>query len=98
MERFEEAVRAAIDAVPAEFQPYLEDIEFVVAKRSVEGLLGMYEGSGALHGGDFPARITVFKEAHEAVSDSWEELVAEVGRTILHEIGHHFEMEEHELP
>jgi predicted Zn-dependent protease with MMP-like domain len=24
MERFEEAVRAAVDAIPAEFQPYLE--------------------------------------------------------------------------
>jgi len=98
MERFEEAVRAALDEIPAEFQSYLDDIEFVVAKRSPGGLLGMYEGSGALGAGDFPARVTIFKEAHEAACDSWEELVAEVRRTILHEVGHHFEMEEDDLP
>jgi len=98
MERFEEAVRAAVDAIPAEFQPYLEDIEFVVAKRSARGLLGLYEGVGALGAGDFPARVTVFKEAHEAACDTWEELSAEVRRTVLHEIGHHFEMDEDELP
>ena len=97
-ERFEEAVRAAVDAIPAEFQPYLEDVEFVVAKRSPQGLLGLYEGSGALGAGDFPARVTIFKDAHEEACDSWDELVAEVRRTILHEVGHHFEMEEDELP
>ena len=98
MERFEEAVRAAVDAIPAEFQPYLDEIEFVIAKRSREGLLGTYEGAGALGSGDFPARVTIFKDAHEAACDTWEELVAEVRRTVLHEIGHHFEMEEDELP
>jgi predicted Zn-dependent protease with MMP-like domain len=98
MERFEEAVRAAVDAIPTEFQPYLEDIEFVIARRSQQGLLGTYEGAGALGADDFPARITIFKEAHEAASETWEELVAEVRRTVLHEIGHHFEMEEDELP
>ena len=98
MERFEEAVRAAVDAIPAEFQPYLDDIEFVVARRSAKGLLGMYEGSGALGAGDFPARVTIFKEAHEDVCDSWDGLVAEVRRTILHEVGHHFEMDEDDLP
>ena len=98
MERFEEAVRAAVDAIPAEFQPYLDDIEFVVARRSPARLLGTYEGPGALGAGDYPARVTLFKETHEAACDTWEELLAEVRRTVLHEIGHHFEMDEDELP
>ncbi len=98
MNRFEEAVRAAIAAIPTEFQPYLEDIEFVVAVRSPEGLLGLYEGAGALHAGDWPARITLFKEAHEQACDTWPDLVEEVRRTVLHEVGHHFHMEEGELP
>jgi predicted Zn-dependent protease with MMP-like domain len=98
MERFEEAVRAAIHAVPAEFQPYLEDIDFVVARRSPQGLLGLYEGAGALAADDFPARVTLFKEAHEAACETWEELVEEVRRTLLHEVGHHFQMDEDELP
>ena len=95
---FEEMVREAIASIPHDFQPYLEDIEFVVAKRSPRGLLGLYEGAGALGAGDFPARVTVFKEAHEADADTWEELAAEVRRTVLHEIGHHFDMGEDELP
>jgi|SRR2546423_11982072 predicted Zn-dependent protease with MMP-like domain len=98
MERFEEAVEAAIETLPAQFQPYLDDVEFVVADRSPEGLLGLYDGAGALGGGDFPARVTVFKASHEAACDTWQELVEEVRRTVLHEIGHHFQMEEGELP
>lgn len=98
MDRFEEAVEAAIEAIPAEFQPYLEDIEFVIARHSPDGLLGHYEGTGALEEGAFPARVTIFKESHEAACDSWKELVEEVRRTVLHEVGHHFHMEEEEMP
>lgn len=98
MGRFEEAVTAALDGIPPEFQPYLSEIEFVVARRSRENLLGLYEGAGALEEGGFPARVTIFKEPHEDSCGSWEELIEEVRRTVLHEVGHHFLMEEDELP
>jgi predicted Zn-dependent protease with MMP-like domain len=98
MERFERAVGAALEAIPAEFQPYLEDIEFVVAERSPEGVFGTYEGAGALEGRDLPARVTLFKAPHEEACRTWEELLEEVCRTVLHEVGHHFLMEEGELP
>jgi predicted Zn-dependent protease with MMP-like domain len=98
MEQFEEAVQAAVDAIPAQFQPYLEDVEFVVADHSAEGLLGLYDGAGALGADGFPARVTLYKASHEAACDTLPELVEEVRRTVLHEIGHHFLMEEGELP
>jgi predicted Zn-dependent protease with MMP-like domain len=98
MERFEQAVREAVDRIPLEFQPYLDEIEFVVAERSPEGLLGLYEGPGALEAGGYPARITVFKASHQVASDTWQELVEEVRRTVQHELGHHFLMEEGDLP
>lgn len=98
IERFEEAVLAAVEAIPAGFQPYLQDIEFIVAERSPQGLLGLYEGAGVLFEGVLPPRITLFKEAHERASGTWEELAEEVRRTVLHEVGHHFEMSEDELP
>ena len=98
MRRFEEAVNAAIDGIPDEFEPYLSEIEFVIARRSPENLLGLYEGAGALEEGFVPARVTIFKDAHEDSCDTWEELVEEVRRTVLHEVGHHFLMEEGELP
>jgi predicted Zn-dependent protease with MMP-like domain len=98
LERFEEAVRQAIDSIPAEYQRYVEEIEFVVARRSPEGLLGLYEGAGALEAEGWPARITIFKETHERAAGTWEALVEEVRRTVLHEVGHHFLMEEGEMP
>lgn len=97
MNRFEEAVGAALDSIPARFQPYLENIEFLIAESSAEGLLGLYEGATALDE-DWPDRITVYKASHEADANDWGALVQEVRRTILHEVGHHFGMEEEELP
>jgi predicted Zn-dependent protease with MMP-like domain len=97
MDRFEAAVREAIDTIPAPFQPYLQNTEFLVAESSPEGLLGLYEGGGALDEG-WPQRITVFKREHERAARGWNELVEEIRRTILHEVGHHFEMEEEDLP
>ena len=49
-------------------------------------------------GEGLPERITIYKESHEESCDTWDELVEEVRRTILHEVGHHFGMEEEDLP
>jgi len=97
--QFEAAAQSALDSIPRRFAPYLEHTVFIVEESSSEGLMGLYEGAGALHADDgLPQRITLYKRAHEEAADSMEELVAEVRRTILHEIGHHFGMDEHELP
>ena len=99
MKQFEAASLAAVESIPDDFKPYLENTVFVVEESSPEGLLGLYEGSGALHAGDgLPERITLYKRAHEEAVDSLAELVDEVRRTILHEVGHHFGMDEDELP
>jgi predicted Zn-dependent protease with MMP-like domain len=96
--RFERAVREALATVPEQFRRYVEEIEFLTADSSARGLLGLYEGSGALGPTSWPARITLYRRAHAERCRSWRELVAEVRRTVLHEVGHHFQMEEHELP
>jgi predicted Zn-dependent protease with MMP-like domain len=99
MDRFEEAVKAAIDSIPAPFQPYLENTQFLIEESSSEGLLGLYEGATALDAAQWlPERVTIYKRQHEEACETWDELVAEVRRTILHEVGHHFGMEEDELP
>ena len=49
-------------------------------------------------GQGIPERVTIFKRQHELACSSYEELVAEVRRTVLHELGHHFGMEEDDLP
>ena len=99
MDEFEQAAKAAIDAIPPAFLPYLENTQFILEEGSPRGLMGLYEGGGAISAGDWlPERITLYKRAHELAVESWEELVEEVRRTILHEVGHHFGMDEPEMP
>ena len=99
MQQFEELVQTAIDSIPDEFQAYLDNVEFLVEESSPEGLMGLYQGAGALHAGEgFPDRITLFKRSHERATSTMDALVEEVRRTILHEVGHHFGMDEDDLP
>jgi len=99
MQQFEKLVQEAIDSIPDDFQAYLENTVFIVEEASPEGLMGLYEGAGAMHAAEgLPERITIFKRSHERAADSFRDLVTEVRLTILHELGHHFGMEEDELP
>ena len=99
MKQFEEAAQAAMDSIPEQFRPYLENTVFILEERSPDSLMGLYEGAGALASGEgWPERITLYKQSHERATSSMEELVEEVRRTILHEVGHHFGMEEDDLP
>ncbi|HKW06370.1 MAG TPA: metallopeptidase family protein [Candidatus Dormibacteraeota bacterium] len=99
MKEFEELVQKAIDSIPEQFEPYLENTEFIIEESSPEGLMGLYQGAGALHAGDWlPERITLYKGSHERAARTMNELIEEVRRTILHEVGHHFGMEEGDLP
>ena len=99
MAQFEAAAQAALDSIPQEFKPYLENTIFIIEERSPDGLMGLYEGATALGAGEgMPERVTLFKRSHELAVASMDEMVEEVRRTILHEIGHHFGMEEDDLP
>jgi predicted Zn-dependent protease with MMP-like domain len=99
MKQFEDAAQAAVDSIPDEFRPYLENTVFVIEESSADGLMGLYEGATALAAGEgMPERITLYKRAHEESADTMGDLIAEVQRTILHEVGHHFGMDEDDLP
>jgi predicted Zn-dependent protease with MMP-like domain len=98
MKQFEAAAQEAVDSIPDEFRPYLENTIFIIEESSPEGLMGLYEGATALVDLGMPERITLFKRAHEQGAESLDQLVEEVRRTILHEVGHHFGMEEDDLP
>lgn len=99
MKQFEVAAQAALDSIPDQFRAYLDNTVFIIEESSPDGLMGLYEGTGALGAGEgWPERITLYKRSHEESAGSLDELVAEVRRTILHEVGHHFGMEEEDLP
>jgi predicted Zn-dependent protease with MMP-like domain len=99
MQQFEAAAEAAVNSIPQEFKPYLENTVFVIEESSPDDLMGLYEGGTALAAGEgMPERITLYKRSHERAVGSIDELIDEVRKTILHEVGHHFGMEEEDLP
>jgi predicted Zn-dependent protease with MMP-like domain len=65
-------------------------------------LLGLYEGIPLTHRGAgytfvLPDKITLFKNAILAVSNSAEELFEQVKRTLWHEIAHYYGLEHHDM-
>ncbi len=65
-------------------------------------LLGLYTGIPLTerttnYGMVLPDRITIFRRPILEMCDSEEELMDQVRRTVLHEIGHHFGLSEEEL-
>lgn len=66
-------------------------------------ILGLYEGialteRGEWYGeGEMPDVITIFKGPHERCFDSRERIVEEIRKTVIHEIGHHFGMDDEAL-
>lgn len=58
-------------------------------------LLGLYQGVPLTLRSPFspyqmPDRITIFQRPIESISRSREQIVAQVRRTVLHEVAHHF--------
>ncbi len=67
-------------------------------------LLGLYEGVSLLERadgyglpGDLPDAITIFKGPHERLDGGREEILEEVRRTVIHEVGHYFGMDEDDI-
>jgi len=66
------------------------------------GLLGLYEGvpqtkRSSHYGMALPDKITIFRKPIEVRCHSWQEIEAEVGRVVRHEIAHHFGIDDHTL-
>jgi len=104
-DRFEELVAAALDRVPAELAALMDNVVVLVEDEPPThdpDLLGVYVGTpltdrGAGYTMALPDRITVFRLPTLAMCDSEEEVVAEVQVTVIHEIAHHFGIDDHRL-
>lgn len=110
---FDRAVEAALAEIPDEFRPHLDNVMVEVQPRpdrllmqhyQVPGdILGLYvgtplderhvDGPGAL----LPDRVLIFRDNLCAMCANAEQLAEEIRITVLHEIGHHFGMDEDEL-
>jgi predicted Zn-dependent protease with MMP-like domain len=102
--RFEELVTDALDEVPAELMALLDNVVVLVEDRNPDepDLLGLYEGyalteRGWDYGGALPDRIMVYRAAICAICEDEDQVVEEVTITVVHEIAHHFGIEEERL-
>lgn len=105
--RFEELVGDALDLIPAEFATAMDNVVILVEDRDLEqpSLLGLYHGVAltertSTYGGVLPDRITIYREAILDICDTEEDVVEEVAITVVHEIAHHFGIDDarlHEL-
>jgi len=95
-ERFEELVADALDGIPEELGRYMDNVAVFVEDVPPEPrLLGLYQGvpltaRGISYSGTMPDRISIFRRTICAVSNSEEEVVNQVRRTVIHEVAHHF--------
>jgi predicted Zn-dependent protease with MMP-like domain len=65
-------------------------------------LLGLYQGVPLTErrwddGNRLPDRILIFRGPHERAAEDEDDLVAAVGETLIHEIGHYFGLSEEEI-
>lgn len=90
-------------AVVVEEEPSLEELESVgMSADENDELLGLYQGVPLGERGweyaALPDRIVVFRGPILRLAGSREEVIRMVQETVLHELGHHFGLDEDDLP
>ena len=111
---FELAVSDALDSIPPDLAQAMDNVavfiedEYLPAPHEDPGteLLGLYEGTplterdGWWEAGSLPDRIIIFRGPLQRLCESREELVDEIRITVIHEVAHHFGIDDarlHEL-
>jgi len=108
-EDFEESVAEALDRIPPELTRLMDNVAvFVEDEPPAEDpqLLGLYEGTplterGEWYAGVLPDRITIYRgptlRMVEGEGGDREGVVSEVEVTVVHEIAHHFGIDDERL-
>ncbi len=108
-EEFEELVAQALDRIPEELTRLMDNVAVFVEDEPPAGdpeLLGLYEGTplterGEWYAGVLPDRITVYRgptlRMVEREGGDRELVVEEVEVTVVHEIAHHFGIDDDRL-
>jgi len=107
-EAFEELVGEALDLIPPELTRVMDNVAVFVEdepRPQDPELLGLYEGTplterGEWYAGVLPDRITIYRGPILRMCATPEEAVHEVAVTVVHEVAHHFGIDDarlHEL-
>ena len=98
--RFEEMVATALDSLPAELGRLMSNVAVTVEHdQGPPGLLGLYEGipltsRTTQYAGVLPDRITIYRQA---ICYTEDQVADEVRRTVVHEVAHHFGIDDERL-
>ena len=103
-ERFEELVADALDSIPDELAELMDNVAvFVEDRHRQRGLLGLYQGvplterDAGYAGMVMPDRITIYRLPICAMCADEAEVVEQVRITVVHEVAHHFGIDDHRL-
>ncbi len=104
-ERFEELVAEALDTVPVELAALIDNVVVLVeddAPGDDPDLLGLYDGTPLTERGEWytmvaPDRIFIYRNPTLEMCHDEAEVVREVGITVVHEIAHHFGIDDDRL-
>jgi len=97
-ERFEELAAEALESLPAELARAVDNVVVVVEDFPEDGepLLGLYQGIPLTKRGPvsytwaMPDRITLFQDNISSLCSNEEQLIAQIRKTVIHEVAHHF--------
>ena len=101
--QFEDMVAAALDSLPEDLGRLMRNVAVTVEHVSgPPGLLGLYQGipltsRTSQYAGVLPDRITIYRRAICAICSTEDEVVEQVRRTVIHEVAHHFGIDDARL-
>src|SRR5262245_56129951 len=104
-ERFEELVGEALDLIPEELAAQMDNVAVFVEARHEDDpdLLGLYSGIPLTERDSYgvfavmPDRITFYRRPILAMCTTEDEVVEEVRTTVIHEVAHHFGIDDERL-
>lgn len=102
-EEFEQLVEDAIDSLPDDLGAAMENVAvFVDDQTPASGLLGLYQGiplteRGTSYSVAMPDRITIYKSSICRICNTEAEVVEQVRHTVIHEVAHHFGIDDDRL-
>jgi predicted Zn-dependent protease with MMP-like domain len=103
-QRFDELVSDALDLIPPKLAAAIDNVVILVADRDPEDpdLLGLYEGVALTerdsnYAGSLPDTITIYRDTLLEACGSEQEVVDEVAVTVIHEVAHHFGIDDDRL-
>lgn len=103
-ERFEELVSDALDLIPPKLAAAADNVVVLVEPCDPDDpdLLGLYQGVAlterdSSYAGSLPDTITIFRVPLLEMCDTEAEVVQEVAVTVIHEMAHHFGIDDDRL-